>query len=74
MSFILYILPIIIFAIVSGVMYMISKDPKKNDIKNIITRNVLPGMLISIIVFLIIKFKDANLLNNEPMMDGNYFD
>ena len=74
MSFILYILPIIIFAIVSSVMYMISKDPKKNDIKNIITRNVLPGMLISIIVFLIIKFKDANLLNNEPMMDGNYFD
>ena len=74
MSFILYILPIIIFVIVSGVMYMISKDPKKNDIKNIITRNVLPGMLISIIVFLIIKFKDANLLNNEPMMDGNYFD
>ena len=74
MSFILYSLPIIIFTIVSGVMYMISKDPKKNDIKNIITRNVLPGMLISIIVFLIIKFKDANLLNNEPMMDGNYFD
>ena len=74
MSFILYILPIIIFVIVSGVMYMISKDPKKNDIKNIITRNVLPGMLISITVFLIIKFKDANLLNNEPMMDGNYFD
>ena len=74
MSFILYILPIIIFAIVSSVMYMISKDPKKNDIKNIITRNVLPGLLISIIVFLIIKFKDANLLNNEPMMDGNYFD
>ena len=72
MSFILYILPIIIFAIVSSVMYMISKDPKKNDIKNIITRNVLPGMLISIIVFLIIKFKDN--LNNEPMMDGNYFD
>ena len=72
MSFILYILPIIIFAIVSSVMYMISKDPKKNDIKNIIMRNVLPGMLISIIVFLIIKFKDN--LNNEPMMDGNYFD
>ena len=71
---ILYILPIIIFIIVSSVMYMISKDPKKNDIKNIIMRNVLPGMLISIIVFLIIKFKDANLLNNEPMMDGNYFD
>ena len=72
MSFILYILPIIIFIIVSSVMYMISKDPKKNDIKNIIMRNVLPGMLISIIVFLIIKFKDN--LNNEPMMDGNYFD
>ena len=72
MSFILYILPIIIFVIVSGVMYMISKDPKKNDIKNIITRNVLPGLLISITVFLIIKFKDN--LNNEPMMDGNYFD
>jgi hypothetical protein len=69
---ILYILPIIIFVIVSGVMYMISKDPKKNDIKNIITRNVLPGLLISITVFLIIKFKDN--LNNEPMMDGNYFD
>ena len=70
----LYVLPILIFLIVSVSMYYISNDPKKTDMDVIFLRNILPGMMISLFVFVIIKYKDSELLNPEPLMYGNYFD
>ena len=64
----LYIVPIIVFSIITGIMYKMEKEPKQHKIKV-----VLPGVIVSIVLFLIIKFRD-NLFNNEPMMNGNYFD
>lgn len=74
MNLILYILPIIIFIISSVLLYTLSTDPKKKTLKNIAVRNILPGLVLGVTVFSIIKFKDAGLFNSEPMMSGNYFD
>jgi hypothetical protein len=68
-----YILTIVVFIISSIVLYTISSDPKKNSLKFIAVRNILPSMVLAITVFCIIKFKD-NLFTQEPMMNGNYFD
>ena len=55
-------------------MYIISNDPKKSDTDVIVLRNILPGIMISLFVFVIIKYKDSEFLNPEPLMYGNYFD
>ena len=55
-------------------MYFISNDSKKDKPKNIITRNVFPGMVFGLLVFIIIKYKDSSSFTNEPVMGGNYFD
>jgi hypothetical protein len=69
-----YVLPLVSFLIVSISMYYISNDPKKSDTDVILLRNVLPGLMIGLLVFVIIKYKDSELLNPEPLMYGNYFD
>ena len=71
---ILYIVPLVIFIFVSIGMYLVSKDTKKNKIDVILTRNVLPALTLSLLVFLIIKYKDSEILNPEPIMYGNYWD
>ena len=53
---------------------MISNDPKKNKTNTIILRNILPGIVVSLLVFVIIKYKDSQMFNPEPLMYGNYFD
>jgi hypothetical protein len=55
-------------------MYIISEDPEKNNFGTILLRNVFPAALVSIMVFIILKFKDSQMFNHEPMMSGNYFD
>jgi len=70
----LYIIPIIIFLIVSVSMYLISNDKDKSKPSVILTRNILPGIVVSLLVFAIIKFKDSQLFVNEPLLGGNYFD
>ena len=71
---ILYVVPLVIFIFVSIGMYLVSKDTKKNKIDVILTRNVLPALTLSLLVFLIIKYKDSEILNPEPIMYGNYWD
>jgi len=73
MNILTYIIPIIIFLITSITMYCVSNQDDKENISNIFLRNILPASLISILVFVIIKYHN-NLFNNEPMMSGNYFD
>lgn len=70
----LYIIPIIVFLIVSVSMYLISNDKEKSKPSVILTRNILPGIVVSLLVFAIIKFKDSQLFVNEPLLGGNYFD
>ena len=74
MNILLYLLPIVVFVISSVLLYIISTDPKKKTLKNIIVRNMLPGLVLGVTVFCVIKLKDSNMFNNEPLMTGNYFD
>ena len=69
-----YLIVLAVFLTVSSIMYMISNDPKKSKTKTIILRNVLPGIVVSLLVFVIIKYKDSQMFNSEPLMYGNYFD
>jgi hypothetical protein len=55
-------------------MYLVSNDKNKSKPGVIITRNILPGIVVSLLVFAIIKFKDSQLFVNEPLLGGNYFD
>ena len=54
-------------------MYLISDDPDKNKIGTICLRNILPSLVVSILVFIIIKYKGQTPFD-EPVMKGNYFD
>ena len=72
-SFLVYIIPVIIFIILSVIMYLISDDPDKNKIGTICLRNLLPSLVVSILVFIIIKYKGVGPFD-EPVMKGNYFD
>jgi RsiW-degrading membrane proteinase PrsW (M82 family) len=74
LTMLLYVVPIIVFLIVSLGMYMISNDKNKSKPKTIIVRNILPGIVVSLLVFVIIKYKDSEIFNPEPLMSGNYFE
>ena len=69
-----FLLPFIVFIVTSVLMYTISADEKKNEFSTIVLRNVLPAAVIGVLVFTILKFKDSQIFNHEPMMYGNYFD
>ena len=69
-----FLLPFIVFIVTSFLMYTISADENKNELGTIILRNVFPALILGILVFTILKFKDSQIFNHEPMMYGNYFD
>jgi hypothetical protein len=69
-----FLLPFVVFLVTSVLMYTISADEKKNELGTIMLRNILPALILSILVFTILKFKDSQIFNHEPMMYGNYFD
>ena len=68
------IIPLVIAIITSLLMYAISADDKKNKPEKIITRNVFPGIIVGLLVFIVIKYKDSAVFNQEPLMRGNFFD
>ena len=70
----IYLITLLVFLSVSSFMYMISNDPKKSKTNTIILRNIFPGIVVSLLVFVIIKYKDSQMFNPEPLMYGNYFD
>ena len=65
-----YIIPVIVFIVLSGIMYLVSEDPEKNKLGNILLRNALPGVIVAVLVFFILKQTGVS----EPLMTGNYFD
>ena len=64
----LIIIPILVFIISTVLFYTFSSDSdkKKKPIKFIV-----PGILISIVTFGILKYRETH---SEPLMQGNYFD
>jgi len=70
MNFLLLI-PVLIFLVLSILLYVISNNENKNELNVIFLQNVLPSVVVSVFAFLLIKYRD-NI--NEPMMKGNYFD
>jgi RsiW-degrading membrane proteinase PrsW (M82 family) len=69
-----YILSLVAVLITAGVMYAISNDTEKNEPKKILIRNVLPGIVVGLMVFVIIKYRDNKLAETPEVMTGNYFD
>jgi hypothetical protein len=74
MVFLLYGVPVLVFIFTCIFLYTISNDTKKDKPKNIISKNVLPAIVLSLLIFIIIKYKDTDAFNSEPVMSGNYFD
>jgi len=68
------VLPFIIFIVTTILMYTISTDENKNEFGTILLRNILPSFVLALLVFAILKYKDSQIFNHEPMMYGNYFD
>ena len=70
----IYLVPMAIFIISCTLMYLVSNDKEKSKPKKIFIRNVLPSVVISLFVFIVIKYRDSGLFNPEPLMNVNYFD
>ena len=70
----IYLIPVIVFIIMSLSLYLISNDKEKTKPKTVIIRNILPSIVLSLLVFIIIKYRDSSIFNPEPLMGGNYFD
>jgi multisubunit Na+/H+ antiporter MnhF subunit len=68
------IIPLVTAILVSITMYLISKDTKKNKPEKIVIRNVCPGIIVGLLVFVIIKYRNSSLFNQQPLMTGNFFD
>jgi cell division protein FtsW (lipid II flippase) len=69
----LYIVPVVVFLVISLSMYSLSRNKEKNKSGNILIRNILPAIAISVLVFVFMKYRET-MFNQEPMMGGNYFD
>ena len=70
-----YKIPIIVFIVISVIMYFVS-DTKEKDNKDtsfIIKKSVAPGMVAAIVAAIYVKYKDR-FISNEKLMPGNYFD
>jgi hypothetical protein len=67
-DYILYGIPVIIFLIASLVIYSTQKPEPDENINYI---KFLPAIIVGIIAFVIIKYKESTA---EPTMMGNYFD
>ena len=67
-----YKIPIIVFIVISVIMYFVS-DVSEKDTNFVIKKSIAPGMVAAIVAAIYIKYKD-NFISNEKLMPGNYFD
>ncbi len=70
----LYVLPIVVFAVLSSILYFSLKESQRKGTKNILLKNILPSFTMALVVFMILKYKDSRMFVQEPMLGGNYFD
>jgi hypothetical protein len=72
-----YIVPVVSFFVSLGLLYLTDpKEPKeKKKPFRLLTRIILPSIVIALLVFVIIKHKDSLFSStNEPLMEGEFFD
>ena len=69
----IYIISLAVFLIISTGLYFMNKE-KEPKTKTILIRNILPGFVVALLVFIIIKYRDSGIFNQEPLYPGNYFD
>ena len=67
----IFILPIIVFVVLSSVCYYFNDTTEKKTSDYL--KIGAPGVLLAVLVFLMIKYKDT-FIHSEPVMTGNYFD
>jgi hypothetical protein len=76
-SMTLFIIPIIVFVLTSSVCYYFNSNSETKEGTETKYKEYLkigaPGILLAVLVFLIIKYKDV-IVHSEPVMTGNYFD
>jgi len=70
-SMTVFILPIIVFVVLSSVCYYFNDTTEKKTLDYL--KIGAPGILLGVLVFLMIKYKDT-FIHSEPLMTGNYFD
>ena len=68
MDYTLFLIPLALFIVISGIMYYILKPEQRTD-----TKVYGPGLIVAVVVFLLLKYKDK-FGNNDEMMFGDYFD
>ena len=69
-----YFICLMITVSITYILHYISKDPNKDQTDVIIKRNLLPGIIVGIAFFVYLKYRNTDVFNPEPMMDGNFFD
>ena len=71
MDYVLYGIPILAFIVISYILYSSRTDKEAEvNLQNIF----LPSFFISCVVYLVIKYRDSDILSDEPMKFGDYFD
>jgi FtsH-binding integral membrane protein len=68
----LYVIPFVLFIVITLSLYFVSNDEDKKSAKKIM-KTSLPGIIVAISAFLFIKYKD-NIFDDEPIMNGEYFE
>ena len=68
----LYVIPFVLFIVITLSLYFVSNDEDKKSAKKIM-KTSLPGLIVAISAFLFIKYKD-NIFDDEPIMNGEYFE
>jgi hypothetical protein len=69
-----YAVPLIIFVVITYILAKTKQETNKNVNKPTeVIKIVLPGLLISLLIFVFIKYKD-HFFDDEPMMHGNFFE
>jgi len=71
----IFYIPVILFLVIALTMYFLESDTtKRNTMSFIGIRVILPAIVVALLSFVIIKYRDSSLFSQEKMMKGNYFD
>ena len=65
----LYVVPIIAFLITMILMYLMdsSEETVKNDPKHILIRIILPSLVMAVLTYVVLRYKDSDILNLSVM-------
>jgi hypothetical protein len=69
-----YFICFLVTAFITYILHYISNHPKKDEPRVIINKNLLPGVIVGFALFIYFKYRNTDVFNSEPMMEGNFFD